>query len=708
MSEIDYIDDDEQFIDEDPGMDEEQIESIARLAIEDAVDFIDNTVSPGRAEAAEYYNGEPFGNEQEGRSTAMTMDVRDTVQAMLPSLMRVFCGSDHVVEYAPQGPEDVEIAKQATDYVNYVLNQDQDEAFVSIMYQCFKDALVKGSGFLKYYWDESDEVKTYELKGLDDQALAALNADPNIEVRMLSSSASNDQVDSQTGQPQVLHDVSVIHRTVRGKVKVAAVPPEEILVSRHARSFADADLIGHRRYATVSELVEMGYDFDTVTNFQTEDDDFTLYNVEARERMLSEQDNRDYSDDPARRRVLYVEAFMQIDVDGDGIAELRKLCCMGPNYEVMRNEPADDIPFAHFCPDPEPHAFFGMSIADLTMDIQRIKSAVLRASLDSLAMSTHPRVGIVEGQASLEDVMNVEAGGIIRMRNPGAVVPFTLPYVGQSAFPMMEYLDQLKENRTGISKAADGLAPEQLQSSTLMAVQQTISAAQQRIEMISRLFAENGMTRLYKGLLRLIIQYQDQPRMIRLRNQFVPMSPDVWNAEMDVVSNVHLGRGSDQERMGMLQQVAQKQEMIMQQLGPQNPMVSPTNYYATLTQMLELAGFKDINRFFMDPTQAMQQMQAQAQQQEQQPDPNQQLIQLQMQALQVDIQKKQAELELEREKMMREDDRRRDKDEADMVLKAAELEARYGAQVNIAEIKANADRDREVVRQIAGAVNGQV
>ena len=697
--------DDEQFIDEDPGMDEEQINAIARIAIEDAVDFIDNTVSPGRAEAAEYYNGEPFGNEQEGRSTAMTMDVRDTVQAMLPSLMRVFCGSDHVVEYAPSGPEDIEMAKQATDYVNYVLNQDQDESYISIMYQTMKDALVKGSGFLKFYWDEIEEVKTYELKRLDDQALAALNADPNIEVRMLAS-ASNDQVDSQTGQPEILHDVSVIHRQVNGKVKVVAVPPEEVLVSRHARSFADADLIAHRRYATVSELVEMGYDFDTVYNYQTEDDDFTLFNVEARERMLSQQENRDYSDDPARRRVLYVEAYMRIDVDGDGIAELRKLCCMGPNYEVMRNEPADDIPFAYFCPDPEPHAFFGMSIADLTMDIQRIKSAVLRASLDSLAMSTHPRVGIVEGQASLEDVMNVEAGGIIRMRNPGAVVPFTLPYVGQQAFPMMDYLDQMRENRTGISKAADGLAPEQLQSSTLMAVQQTIAAAQQRIEMITRLFAENGMTRLYKGLLKLIVQYQDKPRMIRLRNKFVPMQPDVWNVNMDVVSNVSLGRGSDAERMAMLTQIAGKQESIMQQIGIQNPLVTPMNYYATLTQMLELAGFKDVNRFFTDPSQAMAQMQQQSQQQ-QQPDPNQQLIELQMQALQVDIQKKQAELQLEREKMMREDDRRRDKDEADILLKAAELEARYGAQINIAEIKANSERDREMVRQLASRANGQ-
>ena len=700
MSELELAySDDEYADDDDPQIDEEQVQAIARSAIEDAVDYIDGTISPARAEAAEYYAGEPFGNEQEGRSTAMTMDVRDTVQAMLPSLMRVFAGSDHVVEYAPHGPEDIAQAKQATDYVNYVLNQDQEQPFVQIMYECFKDALVKGSGFLSWDWDETEDVQTYELKGLDDQALAALNADAGVEINMLSTSES---ADPQGGQ---LHDVSVIHRQTRGKIRVAAVPPEEILVSRHARSIADTDLLGHRRYATVSELVEMGYDFDDLLQYQTEDDDFSLYNEEARERLLSQQ-TTDFSEDPARRRVLYVEAYMRVDVDGDGIAELRKLCCMGPNYEVMRNEPVDEIPFAHFCPDPEPHSFFGMSIADLTMDIQRIKSAVLRSSLDSLAMSTHPRVGIVEGQASLEDVMNVEAGGIIRMRNPGAVVPFAMPFVGQAAFPMMQYLDELRENRTGISKAADGLAPDQLQSSTLMAVQQTIAAAQQRIEMISRLFAEDGMTRLYKGLLKLIIKYQDRPRMIRLRNEFVPIQPDVWNADMDVVSNVQLGRGSDQERMQMLQQVAQKQEMIMQQLGPENPMVSPANYYATLTSMLELSGFKDINRFFTDPTAAMQQMAQQPKQPP--PDPNAALVEVQKETIQADIQKKQAELALEREKMVREDDRRRDKDEADIILKAAEISARFGAQVDVAEIKANSDRDREGRRQLASmTTNGQ-
>jgi hypothetical protein len=678
--------DDDEFIEEDMGMDAEEIQAAITLAIEDAVDFIDNTISPQRAVAAEYYAGEPLGNEEEGRSTAQTMDVRDTVQAMLPSLMRIFCGSDHVVEYAPTGPEDVEMAKQATDYVNYILNQDQDQSYIEIIYATMKDALVKGSGFIKYCYDESEKTQSYELENLDDEALAALNSNPDVEIDMLKSMTSSDN-------PEAMHSVRVTHRKKIGKIKVESVPPEEIVINRNARSLEDADLVAHRAYLTISDMVELGYDADEIEQYATTSDtDFELFNVEARERYQQSS----FENSEMVRRVLYVEAYAKIDTDGDGVAELRRICCAGPNYEILRNEPTDMVPFAFFCPDPEPHAMFGMSIADLTMDIQRIKTAVLRASLDSLAMSTHPRVGIVEGQASLEDVMNNEAGGVIRMRQPGAVVPFNLPFVGKEAFPMLDYLDQMRENRTGVSKAADGLDPSALQSSTLMAVQQTIGAAQQRTEMIARLFADGGMTRLYKGLLQLIIKHMDKPRMIRLRNTFVPMSPDRWNADMDVVSNVALGKGGDVERMQMLQQVADKQEQLLQQLGPENPLVSVENYYQTLVQILEVSGFKDPQRFFKDPSQ-----QPPTPPEPPKPDINEQLIQVQMAEIQANIQKKQAELELEREKMIREDDRRRDESEANLVLKAAEMNARYGAQVDVASIRANADRDRELVRQLA-------
>ena len=694
MSELEIVQDDqfEEDAIEDQGGDE-NLESVVRLAIEDAVDFIDNTMSPRRAEAADYYEGAPLGNEQEGRSQAQTMDVRDTVQAMLPSLIRIFCGSEKVVEYAPRGPEDIEMAKQATDYVNYILENDQDQSYIEILYQTFKDALVKGCGVLKYDWRETENIESEDLDQLTDEGLAALNSDENAEITRLDTSMSEE------GVP--IHSVTVTRRSMNGRVVVAAVPPEEFLINRYARSFSDADIVAHRKYVTVSELVEMGYDFEEMLSLSTSDEDFDLKNQEARQREpLGE--NRDYQDDDSRRRVLYVEAYMQLDTSGDGVSELRKICTAGPSYEILRNEPADDIPFAFFNPDPEPHSFFGLSIADLTMDIQRIKSAVLRSSLDSLAMSTHPRVGVVEGQVSLEDVLNVEAGGVIRMRNAGAVQPFNLPFVGKEAFPMLQYLDELRENRTGISKAAAGLSPDQLQSSTLAAVTQTISAAQQRIEMVARIFAENGMKRLYKGILKLVHTYQEQPKLVRLRNQFIPVQPDQFSTNMDVVTNVALGVGGNQERLALLGQINQIQEKLLQQLGPDNPIVSPQNYYNTLVSTLELGGIKDVARFFNDPAQ----YQPQAPQEPPKPDINEQLIQVQMSEIQANIQKKAAELELEREKMVREDDRRRDETEMNFELRAVEIAAKYNTQIDTAAIKANAERDREMVKALSQPPQG--
>lgn len=215
--------------------------------------------------------------------------------------------------------------------------------------------------------------------------------------------------------------------------------------------------------------------------------------------------------------------------------------------------------------------------------------------------------------------------------------------------------------------------------------------------MIARFFAETGMKDLFMGVYQLIIKYQDKPRMVRLRNNFVPIDPSVWNANMDVVTNVALGRSSDAERMGMLQQVAAKQEQILQTLGPQNPLTGIQNYYQTLTQMLELAGFKDPNRFFTDPSTVPPQPQEPPK-----PDPNEMLAEVQMEQIRADIQKKSAELDLRREEMMRTDDRLRDKEESEILLKVAELEAKYGTQIDLAEIKAVQDQDRELMRVMAG------
>jgi hypothetical protein len=299
---------------------------------------------------------------------------------------------------------------------------------------------------------------------------------------------------------------------------------------------------------------------------------------------------------------------------------------------------------------------------------------------------------VVEGQVNLDDVLNNENGAIIRMRAPGMVQPFTTPFVGGQAFPMMEYMDQVKEARTGMSKASMGLNADALQSTTKLAVQATVQAAQQHIELIARVFSEIGMKRLFKGLLRLITQHQDKPRVIRLRNQWVQVDPRGWDASMDVSVNVGLGTGGIDEKIQFLQAIAGKQEQLLQTLGTNNPIVTVGQYANTLAKLVEMAGYKDSTQFFnqlpMDFSPPPQQPQ---------PDPTQALAQVQIQSIQADIQKKAAELALEREKMIRADDRERDRIAQDGILKRQEMELKY--QVDLAatqaEIDAKVAMDRE-------------
>jgi hypothetical protein len=682
---------------EDEAMTDEQLQNIVMGEIDDAQAYIDDIVSPERATAGQYYKGEPFGNEEEGRSQVVSMDVRDTVQAIMPSIMRVFFGSSSVVEFAPNGPEDVANAEQATDYVNYCLTRDNNLFFHA--YAMFKDALIRKNGFGKVWWDDKETIKTYEIEGIDENAYMVLMSDPTVELREVEVEYSETEAMTPEGIVTVIevptYSATVVRKTTEGRLNMQALPPEELLIDRRAKSMKDFSFIGHRRYMTVSELVQMGYEQEEVETLGFETQDDFEGNEEAFYRNPQATILGAGRTDVASRKVLYIEGYIYVDMDGDGIAELRKVCVGGTAFKLLHQEAVDDHPFFDFCPDPEPHTFFGMSIADVVMDIQRIKSSLLRNTLDSLAQSIYPRMGVVEGQASIEDVLNTEVGGIIRMKSQGAVQPFITPNVSQAAFPMLEYMDQVKESRTGINKASAGLDANALNGATATAVNATVTAAQQHIELICRMFAETGFKMLMDKSLKLLVKHQDKPRMVRLRNEFVPIDPRVWDADMDVVVNVALGTGSDEQKMGFLNVIAQKQEMILQQLGPMNnPLVSLGGYYNTLEQMLAIAGFKDVSRFFTDP----QNFQPPAPTPPP-PSPEAILAQVQAQSIQADIQKKAAELELQREDMLLKDDRERDKLDAEVMLKSAEIEAKYGSQVNTANIQALMQRDREFLRQ---------
>ena len=297
----------------------------------------------------------------------------------------------------------------------------------------------------------------------------------------------------------------------------------------------------------------------------------------------------------------------------------------------------------------------------------------------------------------MEDALNTEVGAVIRMRAPGMVQPFTTPFVGQAAFPMLDYLDDIKQTRTGISKAASGLDADALQSTTKAAVSATVNAAHQHIEMIARIFAETGLRKLFTGILKLVIENQDQERMVRLRNTFVPMNPRSWDANMDVIVNVGVGDGTLEDRINVLSQVAMRQEMLIKETGANNPVVSLPQYTNTLTKLLQLAGIKDSQNYFNQLPVDFQLPEPPPPK----PTPEEILAQVQAQSIQADIEKKAAELQLDREKMILMDDRERDRIEQDGILRRYELELKYGVQIQSAEINAAMNKDRELIRQQA-------
>jgi hypothetical protein len=582
------------------GMTEAELQVAVRAYIADAIQYIDDEISPIRAESTKYYRGDPFGNEVDGRSEVVSRDVRDSVQAVLPSMMRVFFGSEKVVEFVPRNANDLGMAEQATDYLNYIIKQDNDA--IAIFYSVFKDALMNKGGFVKWWWDDSIEVHTHTFEGLDEAALGLILEEDgveavSVEVRPAPGVPQEQiqQMEAQGQQAPQVYDVEIKRSRKRNQVKIETMPPEEFFVDAAATSLDDAMVIGHRTMATVSSLVALGYDRDVLedhlsdqTAFVDNDEYWARYSDSSAQGPVSAYE---------RRRVLYVEAWCYVDYDGDGIAELRRVCTIGNNYEVVNNEPADSIPFAMFACDPEPHVFFGSDLADLTKDIQKIKSAVLRGMLDSLSFALYPRTGVVEGMVNLDDVMNPEVGSIIRMRQPNMVQQLNVPFLGKDAFPMIQYLDSMKEARTGQTAASQGLDPDVLQSTTRAAVTATIRGAEQHLEMMARLFADS-FKRMFKGVLKLVITHQDRERIVRLRDEWVPVDPRVWDSSMDCSVNVGLGLGITDERLAILNQIVTRQQEAMEKLGPNNPLVGLGQIRNTLAKMLEISGYPDSNQFF--------------------------------------------------------------------------------------------------------------
>jgi len=638
-------------------MDDLRFRSVLQHEIQSAVNYYDTEFSSERTEILNYYLGEPFGNEVSNRSQVVATEVSDTIEYIMPSLMKMFASSRDFVRFEPRGPEDVKAAEQATDLVNFAINED-NRGF-TVLHNWFKDALLFKQGAVKFYWDETETVVNEVYENLTEDEVTLLVEDPNVEV--LSQDVMEVGVIAADGQElpmEVMYNVEVNVKKRGGKVKIDNIPPEELIFSRRATSLQDCGFIAHRTTMRAGDLIEQGYDENIVLNYAGYDDLDDEAERQARFEELESGDRFD-SHDPSMREVLVTEAYIRADFDGDNIPELRRVVALGDGVEILENEPFDHVPFAVLSPILMPHRMVGRSVAEMVMDLQMIKSTIMRQMLDNLYLTNNSRVAAVEGQVNMEDLLSSRPGGIVRTRAPGMVQPLAVPQIGGTAFSMLEYVDQIRDQRTGFSKASMGLDPSTLQSTTASAVNATIQGAQLKIEMIARVFAETGCRDLAKGVMTLLQKHQDKERVVRIRGDFVSIDPRAWANGFDMSIDVGLGNGREDEKMAMLMQILGKQEQILQQLGPGNPIVKPSQYVNTLKRIAEMAGFKDTNEFFTSGEELDQAVAAQAQEQE----------------VGVDMQKAQAELQLKREKMQAELALEREKMQMEIELRRQELQA---------------------------------
>jgi len=689
-----------------------EIEGIVSKAIMDAVDFIEGEISPQRVKAQRYFDGEVDIGFEEGRSQVVATKCREVVRGIKPSIQRIFLTNDKFVEFQPRNAEDVPLAEQMTSYIGYKFQQQDG---YRILNDVLQDAMVKKAGIALAYFDESEEQEIHTFSGLTDDAMQLLVEQDDVEVleHTETMSISVDEMGMEIEMP--MHDVKIARTITKGDIKVESVPPEDFFVDRNARSIDDFYVIGHTTEMRISDLLAMGFDLEELQDvdggrYSAMDDE-----AEFERRGYAVDEDDDENESVASKKVSVTTAYMELDIDGTGKPRLYQFLCAGAGYKLLNFYEADIAPYAIFEVDPEPHAFFGTSLVDLVMHDQDAATSMLRGVLDNVALTNNPALQIVDGQANIDDLLNNEIGRIVRVKQMGAVGEMAVPFTAGQTLPALQYFDQLVDNKTGVSKMAQGLDPDVLKSATATSVAASIEGQAGQAEVIARNIAEGGMRRLFRIILDLAIKNVDGEEIARLNNQFVPVMPSAFDPEMDLIVNVGIGTGREQERAAALMQAFTIQQQIYQTYGPMNGVVTLTQLRNTMADMLALGGIRNSERYFLPITpeieqQMLMQQQQAAAQQPPMPDPNAAFMQTeQMKAqtrAQVDMAKAQMDQQYKMHKLAMDDDLARDDMVQDLAVKVAEILGKYGTAVDVQQVKEEQAAIREHNANMMGAMGG--
>lgn len=607
-------------------------EIVRRIEHEESISYgiNDAELSRQRAQSISYYLGEPFGNEVEGRSQVVSYDVQDTVESSLPQLIKIFTSGDQVVRFDPKNPDDEAAANQETDYINHLV-MEKNNGF-EVMYCWFKDALISKNGYVKAYYEEEVEENTESYNGLTDGQLQMLASDDSIEVLEHSSypdPSAQDQSFPQNNAPMqqlMLHDVKIKIKKEKGCIEIKNVAPESMMVSTETPglSLNESRFVQHREMMDLEELKEQG--FDVPDDIQFTDTDSFASERDARD-LYSETWQRD---EVENKQVLVRDTYIKIE------GKRWRYVVVGTT--IIHKEEAECVPFACISPMLMPHRHIGRSYSDLTMDIQIIKSALIRGQLDNMYLSNNGRYAISD-RVNLEDMLVSRPGGVVRVQGEpsAAILPLEHTAFPPTSFTMVEYMDTMKEKRTGVTSYNQGLDADSL-NKTATGINAIMQAAAARLELVARVFAETGVKQLFLLVHQLVRKNYTKPDIVRLRGKWVDIDPRAWKNRSDMSIAVGLGTGNKDAQLMHLQTILGAQERAMP-LG----VTTPKKVYNALIKLTQNAGFRNPEEFWNDPGDAPAPQPP--------PDPK---IETTKMTLQADAQKFQAQTQVEQEKFQKE------------------------------------------------------
>ena len=551
-----------------------------------SVGFADSELSTERAKVMEYYNGTKPAPHHDGNSKYVSLDVYNAVQSMQAALLETFSAGNKTVRFAPQNEDDVPKAKICTEYTDYVVHRQND--IYKVMSQAIHDGLIARAGIAKVFWDSMTESEFEEFESITSDELDLLLAQDNVEL----VDSTTDELGLVSGSIEIIHDTS--------KVCIENVAPEEFLIEAQAKSLEDVNFVAHRTSKTITDLRNEGYDEELISQIGEHNDVDIATDTEITTRFDATGNFRGSKDTNYQdqiRSVLVTEAYIELDVEGSGVAELCRVIKAG--NVLLEKEKVSRLPFLAFVPLPVPHAFYGVNYAERVIPTQNARTVLTRSILDHAVLTNNPRYMVQKGGlTNARELLDNRVGGIVNVSRPDAISPMPQAPLNPFIFQTINLLDEDRENNTGVSALSQGLNKDAVSKQNSAAlVEQLATMSQQRQKVIARNFASQFVKPLYQMVYQLVAENETREKIVELAGNYVPINPQSWREKRDVIIELNLGYG-EQEReaakyLAMHQQFSNDPNL--------SKMYTPQNQYALASKILDLSGIKEVSAYLTDP-----------------------------------------------------------------------------------------------------------